>query len=405
MFFKRHRSKRSIKSKKSKRNKADPHLTHFKEALKSEKALLNFYNKYYEYNLKTHNELYNTHLENLNNIDKSIPNMKSMKKIFLLQCPNEIKPKKFNKKKLELFFKNDILFLHSYNTSKLEDKLEFLKHHIKVQIYNVINKYFDNMMGNIRNYQIFFVNEPSEKSQRSLKNIRFNSISHKSKKNDPIYIDYRNAKTLRVKFNKNILIEVIFVFNNGREVVKTLEHTGFILDKKEVFNMLKDVIAASNVKSKKKSLDELFKEQEAKIDKIILEEKNEEILIRLMKKVNDGEDSKQLIEQLTKDVRQNKSIKSRKSRKSRKSVSNKPRLRFTSNNNNNNNNNKQLNLNYQVKKELEDDPLKPPDNYKPSSDPFEDESSDIDDELRNIFKQQIKPTESRKSKKSRKSRR
>jgi hypothetical protein len=395
MFFRKHKSKRSVKSK---RNKVEPHLSHFKEALKSEKALLIFYNKYYENNLKTHNELYNTHLENLNNIDKSIPNMKSMKKLFLSQCPNEIKPKKFNKKKLDTFFKNDILFLHSYNTSKLEPKLEFLKHHIKVQIYNVIHKYFDNMMDNIRNYQIFFVNEPSEKSQKSLKNMRFNSVSYKSKKKEPIYIDYRNAKTLRVKLNKNILIEVIFVFNNGREVVKTVEHTGFALDKKETFNVLKDVIMESNVKSTKKSLDELFKEQEEKIDKIILKEKNEEILVRLMNKVDEGEDSKQLLEQLKMDVKQNKSRKSRKSSRSRKSTSNKPMLRFTSNNNNNNN--KQLNLNYQVKKELEDDPMKPPDNYKPSSDPFEDESSDIDEELRNIFKKQIQPTASRKSKKS-----
>ena len=267
-------------------------------------------------------------------------------------------------------------------------------------------------MGNIRNYQVFFVNEPSEESQRSIKNIRFDSISGKSRKGDPVYTDYRNAKTLKVKLNKHILIEVVFVFNNGREVSKTLEQDGFILDKKEVFNMLKDVIAASNIKSKKKSLEELFKEQEEKIDKIILEERNDEILIRLMKKVDEGEDSKQLIEQIKQDVKKIKSPNSRKSRKSRKSTrgrkseksrkSSKPLLRFTSNNNNND---KQVKLDYQVKKELEEDQMRPPDNFKPTSDPFEDDSPDIDAELRDIFKKQIEPTTSKKSRKSRKSRR
>ena len=400
---------KTVKTKKLKKAKHDQQLNFFKEALKSERALLAFYKKYYEYNLKRHNELYNNHLENLNNIDKSIPNMKSMKKIFLSLCPNEIKPKKFNKKKLDTFFKNDILFLESYNQSKLTPKLEFLKHHIKIQIYNVAQKYFNNMMGNIRNYQVFFVNEPTEESQRSIKNIRFDSISGKSRKKDPVYTDYRNAKTLKVKLNKNILIEVVFVFNNGNEVSKTLEQDGFILDKKEAFNMLKDVIAASNIKSKKKSLEELFKEQEKKIDKIILEERNDEILIRLMKKVDEGEDSKQLIEQIKQDVKEMKSSNSRKSRKSRKSTrgrksgkSSKPRLRFTSNNNNDD---KQVKLDYQVKKELEEDPMRPPDNFKPTSDPFEDDSPDIDTELRDIFKKQIEPTTSKKSRKSRKSRR
>ena len=38
--------------------------------------------------------------------------MKSMKKIFLSLCPNEIKPKKFNKKKLDTFLNIPVGEMH-----------------------------------------------------------------------------------------------------------------------------------------------------------------------------------------------------------------------------------------------------------------------------------------------------
>ena len=301
------------------------YLKFFNEAKKSELKLLNFYKKFYEYNISKHDELYNQHISNLNALDKSIPNMKSIKKTFMSQCPNEIKPKKYNKKKLLKFLKNDRLFLTNYNQNKITTKLEFLKHHIKIQIFSIIHEYFTNMMSNIRNYQIFFVNEPSSKSNKTLKNIRFSKSTIKSKTREPVELDYRDAKTIKVKLTKKVIIEVVFTFNNGKIVERVLEHDGFYIDKKDIFNMVKDVIAQSNVKSKKQTLEDLFKEQENKIDKIILEEKKEEILIKLIKNI-DTTSPNQLLNTIKKEINSIKPSRSNRSRKSNRSTS--VRLKF-----------------------------------------------------------------------------
>ena len=240
---------------KKKDEKNTKYLSLFKNAKISEMKLLSFYRRNYELNMINHEELYNKHLKNLELIDKSIPNMKSMKKTFITNCPNEIKPTKFSKKKLSQFLKNERVFLKNYNENKMMTRLEFLKHHLKIQIFNIIHQYFETMVGNIRNYQIFFINDPSTKSKsklkstRTLNSIKFGETSFKSRIIEPTDRDYRDAKTIKVKLTRKILIEVIFTLNNGKEIIKILDHDDFYLDQKDIFNMLKEVISLSNTNS------------------------------------------------------------------------------------------------------------------------------------------------------------
>ena len=350
---------------------------------------------------KLHNDLYNQHLKNLEELDSSLPQMKSLKKIFINNIPNDLKPKKYNEKALNKYLKNDILNINNYDTGYILDEIDFIKYHIKLQIYSIIYKYFKTMMQNIRNYKIYLVNDESlpkslknrkksrKKSKRTIDDVDFDDdfnnddlIDNMFKKksiNKKTNKSYRNNKTLKFKLSKLIKIEVIFTLNNGIQILKNLNHKGYYCDKREIFSMVKEVIIESN-KDTKVSVTRIIKEKEKEINKQVEREQNEKLVNLLSKKVdNSTELEKELAQKLNEPKfksRHNIDVLDRKNKSSR------------------------LEIKEQIQLQTSDDQSK---KNVYTGDPFGDDSNDIDLDLKKFLNQSIKPDKSKKSNRSKKS--
>tara|TARA_B100000242_G_scaffold211063_1_gene153533 strand:- start:538 stop:1719 length:1182 start_codon:yes stop_codon:yes gene_type:complete len=371
------------------------------KAKKSEKNLISFYKLKYKSISKLHNDLYNQHLKNLEELDSSLPQMKSLKKIFINNIPNDLKPKKYNEKALNKYLKNDILNINNYDTGYILDEIDFIKYHIKLQIYSIIYKYFKTMMQNIRNYRIYLVNDESlpkslknrkksrKKSKRTIDDVDFDDdfnnddlIDNMFKKksiNKKTNKSYRNNKTLKFKLSKLIKIEVIFTLNNGIQILKNLNHKGYYCDKREIFSMVKEVIIESN-KDTKVSVTRIIKEKEKEINKQVEREQNEKLVNLLSKKVdNSTELEKELAQKLNEPKfksRHNIDVLDRKNKSSR------------------------LEIKEQIQLQTSDDQSK---KNVYTGDPFGDDSNDIDLDLKKFLNQSIKPDKSKKSNRSKKS--
>ena len=384
-------------------------------AKNSESNLITFYNVYYKKLASKHDKLYSEHISNLDELDKSIPNLKSFKKIFIQKCPNEIKPKKFNEKNFKKFTLNNNLFLKNYKIKINDDELKILKTHLKIQIEDVIKNYFSNMMGNIKTYTVYIVNNSkSSSSKKSIKSLNMDdSIFKKSKrkgnrkskynkyKSKNVNFDYRSGKEIKVRLNKPTVIKVIFKLKNSSEITLLLNHSSYLLDKKEIFNMLKNVISHSNKKSKYKTFKSIFKEQEAKIEARLLEEKRNELLEKQNEIYRMNE---------TRLLNTNKSGKTRSNKSIMKDLENKLSFNITKTrkSNKSNKSNKQLSLKFKNNKnkstmsinELVDKQLKELEQDGQAS-PFDEDSAEIDQELQNFMNKKFKINKS-SSKKSKK---
>jgi hypothetical protein len=246
-----------------------------KKAKESEKKLIKFYKKNYITYTKKLNSLYNQHVANLENIDNEIPSLNSMKTIFTEKVPTNLKKKII--KEDDITFINDYfspkkITLSKYDINRYITDINFIKHHIQIQINLLVNQYFKKYSKNIVEMKIKIegTDTSNNNNNNNINITNFNKVEKKKKtKKKPI---------LSILQQKNINIILIVTLIDERIHNLKIEHKGLKINRKDIFGKLSNIIKTLHSKEKNRdSLETYMKKMNSKLQSKLLEEKEQNL--------------------------------------------------------------------------------------------------------------------------------
>jgi len=270
----------------------------FNKALKTEKELLKYYNNYFiKHNTKLQ-KLYNSHINNLKDIDGTISGLNSMSKLFQENIPNAMKKKNISKENINNYLNNNNMKLKEYVFHSNTNKFDFLEQHIKNQLILCMGEIFEignKLLDNIKYMHILFMNKDDDNANTNTKEVYVDLIKNKEKAN--------------IINRRNLIIKLVFELKDERYIGTNIPHKNDLkIIKKETYNLVKNLIISTVSIENKMSVKEHLKKQDKIVKSMIFEEQkkqleeqlqniekekdNKKVLLNIVKRISQTSDTK-----------------------------------------------------------------------------------------------------------------